>query len=312
MKFAICALALSAVAAAAAADEKPKPVKPCTIRSPTSGAYYDLNSLNVVPVKDTKPAKGDVQAEGWQAKGYDFGANFTLNFCGPVATKLEDVEGVDKAAWQNVSAYYTQGKKTYSIGQQNAEPIFRGRKLVLNYTNGSPCDEHSKRSEARSDKKTRRKSTIISLLCDKDPPAPKAPKAVVAFIGASDDACTFFFEARSQAACAGIEASPQQLGPGGVFGVIAMIALLVYFIGGCVYQRAVMHQRGWRQLPNYSMWAGIGGFLKDIFIILTSSCARFIPRSRGYSQVSSGQRGRVSLPDDENRLIDQLDEEWDD
>jgi hypothetical protein len=41
----------------------------------------------------------------------------------------------------------------------------------------------------------------------------------------------------------------------------ALIACLVYLIGGCVYQRTVMHARGWRQLPNYSMWAGIGSFI---------------------------------------------------
>jgi cation-dependent mannose-6-phosphate receptor len=41
-----------------------------------------------------------------------------------------------------------------------------------------------------------------------------------------------------------------------------MIAVLVYLVGGCVYQRTVMHQRGWRQLPNYQMWAGVGGFLR--------------------------------------------------
>jgi cation-dependent mannose-6-phosphate receptor len=57
-------------------------------------------------------------------------------------------------------------------------------------------------------------------------------------------------------------------------------------------------------------------------VILTASCARFIPgmstfgRGRGgYSRVSTsgmngGTGGRHS--DDENRLIDQLDEEWDD
>jgi cation-dependent mannose-6-phosphate receptor len=40
-----------------------------------------------------------------------------------------------------------------------------------------------------------------------------------------------------------------------------LIALLVYFAGGCVYQRTVMHQRGWKQLPNYALWAGLFGFL---------------------------------------------------
>ena len=95
-----------------------------------------------------------------------------------------------------------------------------------------------------------------------------------------------------------------------------------------------MHQRGWRQLPNYAIWAGIGGFCyvsyldtlmlylnmkyrliitKDILIILTSSCSRFLPRRKGYNQLpTSGRNGRGSRSEQENRLIDQLDEEWDD
>jgi cation-dependent mannose-6-phosphate receptor len=32
-----------------------------------------------------------------------------------------------------------------------------------------------------------------------------------------------------------------------------------------VYSRMVLQQRGWRQLPNYALWAGIGGFLKVPF-----------------------------------------------
>lgn len=55
-----------------------------------------------------------------------------------------------------------------------------------------------------------------------------------------------------------------------------------------------------------------------MFIILFSSCARFLPGRKGYSRVgnnfngsSAGRRGR-SNSDDENRLIDQLDEEWED
>lgn len=50
---------------------------------------------------------------------------------------------------------------------------------------------------------------------------------------------------------------------------------------------------------------------QDVFIIATSTCARLVPRRRGYNQLSTGTgRGRSS--DDENRLIDQLDEDWDD
>ena len=158
------------------------------------------------------------------------------------------------------------------------EPVIRGSKLVLNYTNGSPCDSSEsstiimngndlsqrkivgggddnghdsdgdkegdgddngdKDDDGNNDNEgdggdkgddgknknekgnsgcTRRKQTIISLLCDKDPLA--AAKASVSFVGQTDQ-CTYIFEARSSAACGGIEAEKQSLGPAGVFGVM--------------------------------------------------------------------------------------------
>lgn len=151
----------------------------------------------------------------------------------------------------------------------------------MNYTGGSPCDEPSKRLRSRKllddddddeghdkphkgkDHKylgetRRRKSTLISFICDHDS---LAPKAHLSFLGASPDECTYFFEARSMAACGGVIDPQQSLGPGGVFGVIFLIAAAVYLLGGIAYQRTVMHQRGWRQLPNYNLWAGIFGFV---------------------------------------------------
>lgn len=119
-------------------------------------------------------------------------------------------------------------------------------------------DDDDTPNKKPSSEVTRRKNTMISLLCTTEP---LAPLMAISFVG-SPDSCTYFFEARSPAACGGIEKATQQLGPSGVFGVIALIAVLVYVVGGCVYQRTVMHQRGWRQLPNYSMWAGIASFFK--------------------------------------------------
>lgn len=181
---------------------------------------------------------------------------------------------------------------------ESYEPVFRGRKLVLNYTGGSLCPSSSSRRRASheavqlptralidddddddknkdkdkdkdkdkgdddADKKKpskdgeRRKTAVISLLCESDPLA----KTAFSFVAAVDD-CVYFFEGRSPAACGGVHIEEQALGPGGVFGVIMLIAVLVYLVGGCVYQRTVMHQRGWRQLPNYAMWAGIARFL---------------------------------------------------
>ncbi|KAL0256935.1 Cation-independent mannose-6-phosphate receptor CI-MPR [Diplodia seriata] len=337
-----CALAAvlwSAAGLASSDDKKEKKAKPCTIKSPTD-RFFDLNPISVQPDTTKKGKDGKSHpAESWHAKGYDYPANFTINFCAPVVEDLDDVVGLDSHATKNVSAYYTQHGKTYSIGQQNSELVFRGRKLILNYTDGSPCGEDSdyyrrdvhsletrkkhdddddddddwhKPKKGKGDK--RRKSTIISLLCETDSLSPP-DEATVAFVAASPDECTYFFEARSKAACGGIEKETQQLGPGGVFGVIVLIAFLVYFVGGCMYQRTVMHQRGWRQIPNFAFWESIWRFFTDVFVILTSSCARFMPSRRGYSRVSlhgDRSRGRGRDSDDENRLIDELDESWND
>ncbi|PBP28601.1 vacuolar sorting receptor [Diplocarpon rosae] len=310
----------------AVSDKEEKILEPCTVGSAT-GAFYDLRSLSISPpADDKKPTKGE-KVDDWHAKGYDYhqnGANFTLNICAPVVGKVEDVVGVDRSLWRNVSAYYELGSKKYSIGQNSSELTLRGRRLVLQYTNGSPCTSEKKRSardlneregqvEAKAEADTRRKSTIISFHCDKDP---LATQATATFVGTDPDECSYHFEVLSRAACITAEPAKQSVGPGALFGIMGVIAILVYFLGGVFYQRNVAHARGWRQLPNYSMWAGIGSFIKDIFIVATSSCARFMPSRRGYSALSvsanGNSRGRNSGAEDENRLIDQLDEEWDD
>ena len=151
--------------------------------------------------------------------------------------------------------------------------MLRGRKLILNYTDGSPCtggsnnrrsakladdyhessthndtkskgkhddeededeDGEGKEKDDNKDKdrddddeddnrsprkgsRSRRKSTVISFLCDRDP---LKADAAVAFVAASPDQCTYFFEVRSPAACGGSESSKSGLGPGGVFGIM--------------------------------------------------------------------------------------------
>ena len=115
----------------------------------------------------------------------------------------------------------------------------------------------------------RRKSATISFLCDRDP---TNTQATFSFIGTDPDECAYFFEARSSHACAHAEPhKPGSVGPGSVFGLIVLIAILVYVLGGVFYNRTVAHARGWRQLPNYSLWAGIWSFI----------CVRSLRRKTG-------------------------------
>ncbi|KAL9086339.1 MAG: hypothetical protein Q9159_004239 [Coniocarpon cinnabarinum] len=366
----------------AAADDSDKSLwKPCTAESHTSGNFFDINPLQVHPPEtdeDGKPKKGskDKEIHSWHARGYDYHSNFTLNFCGPVVEPLDDIRGLPKRMWRNVSGFYEKNGETYAIGLESQEPVIRGRKLVLNYTHGSLCpsigdrDDKVRRWQAptdsnRSDSEDheftdfwakkgddddddnddgdrlrkgknngrdteRRKSTIISLLCEREP-KDGDPPVTVSFVGSIDD-CTYFFEARSKSACATTKVNTQPLGPGSVFGIIAIITVLVYLVGGIMYQRIVQHQRGWRQLPNYALWSSIFGFMSDMTIIVFSTIGRCIPgfdrmfggRKSGYSRVNHYEDGgyangtptrasrRGGGEDDENRLIDQLDEQWDD
>ncbi len=180
---------------------------------------------------------------------------------------------------------------TATCSRQSSVLKSRGRELVLQYSGGSPCPEHSdkakrgapvhdgasykhhtiedddedtrkgsgKVSTTKDQDVQRRKSATFAFLCDRES---LNTEATVSFVGTPDE-CAYFFKVRSMHACAGAEPhKPGSVGPGGVFAIIFFVALLVYFIGGIFYQRTVANARGWRQLPNYSLWAGIWSFVR--------------------------------------------------
>ncbi|KAI0971202.1 mannose-6-phosphate receptor binding domain-containing protein [Xylaria arbuscula] len=162
-----------------------------------------------------------------------------------------------------------------------------------------------------SDDLVRRKSTTIFFTCDRDA---LAGNSQVSFIAVDPEECNYVFKVKSAHACATAEPhKPGSVGPGSVFAIILVVAALVYLLGGVFYNRTVGNARGWRQLPNYSMWASVWSFICDMFVIATSSCARLLPSRRGYHHLSgpSSTRARNNR-DAENRLIDQYDEEWED
>ena len=112
----LLAFALHTGVNAAASDDTKKPVNPCTIAS-TTGSFYDLRPLSISrPTDGKKPGKNEKTDSSWHARGYDYKANFTLNICAPVVEDVEDVVGVGRDNWKNVSAFYEFGDKTYSLG----------------------------------------------------------------------------------------------------------------------------------------------------------------------------------------------------
>lgn len=99
---------------------------PCTVQSPTTGAFFDLSTISLSPpeLKDGRKVHKSDRDQSWEARGHDYGTNFTMNICAPAIETVTDVVGVEKARWQNVSAYYEHKGKVYSIGYVET-PCFR-------------------------------------------------------------------------------------------------------------------------------------------------------------------------------------------
>lgn len=96
------------------------PSNPCTIKSPKSGSFFNLNPLHIVDPAIS--GASNARNYSWNTTGFELPYNFTLNFCGGVVedlSKLGDgggVEGVEEKNWKNVSAFYEHQGKVYSIG----------------------------------------------------------------------------------------------------------------------------------------------------------------------------------------------------
>ncbi|KAI0105463.1 mannose-6-phosphate receptor binding domain-containing protein [Nemania sp. FL0031] len=348
---------------AVAADAEPTTTTTACTASSTSGAFFDLRADAAIKPKPdgSRPShsRGAPLAD-YKARGFDYGSNFTLNICNAVVEPIEPVKDIEESKWQNISAYYVSQGDYYSLGFQSANPVTRGKELVLQYTGGSYCGKKKSRSQSLSTRSAvhagaayrdyeneddddddndedspspekdegkekedkskdedngederRRKSTTIFFSCDRDT---LGGLAQVSFIAVDPEECNYVFKVKSAHACAGVEPhKPGSVGPGSVFAIILVVAVLVYLLGGVFYNRTVGNARGWRQLPNYSMWASVWSFICDMFVIATSSCARLFPSRRGYHYLSGSSSTRArNNRDDENRLIDQYDEEWED
>ncbi|KAF3078471.1 Cation-independent mannose-6-phosphate receptor CI-MPR [Orbilia oligospora] len=295
-------------------SELPDP--PCSATSNRTGTFVDLHSLI---------RKG--HDDNYLVSGYDYNSNFTLNICAPVLSSDNlDFHALSDA--HNISAFYQKGGITYSLGRASSTPKFRGRKLILEYTGGSLCpklDSNGAPVDGKDNEDGYRKGALLSFTCDRELIGP----ARVSFVGQQNE-CSYWFDVRTSSACATVKQQP--LGPVAIFGIIFLVALLVYFIGGCFYQRTVLHARGWRQVPHWQTWLGALNFIWDAIRIcmfsVTTLCGRAGGRGRtgrfgGYAPASGegGGFGRASFGagadewvdgEDENRLIDQLDDEWSD
>jgi cation-dependent mannose-6-phosphate receptor len=80
--------------------------------------------------------------------------------------------------------------------------------------------------------------------------------------------CVYVFDIRTSRACATVP-PPQassSVSPLGVFVIIGGVALVVYFLAGCIYRRRVLHKVGWAQVPHIDSLSGIFSFIKVMIL----------------------------------------------
>lgn len=192
----------------------------CTIVNPLNRGFIDLRGLSAVG--------NEGRHLGWGAKGYDSGVNFTLGVCSSPMKRVHDkTEIQDGLNSSMIGAFYKDPTTSQyiSIGEFNTKPIFRGRKLILNYENGSFCNLRDENGERI------RKSTIITLTCDKDIQS----KASVSYIGNSND-CSYMFEMRSHHACP-TAAKDNNLNAVWIFILIVLATIVGFFSGKILYKQ---------------------------------------------------------------------------
>lgn len=140
----------------------------------------------------------------------------------------------------NVSAVVSFSDGTIkSLGTSNYQPYFRGRNLLLEYHDGSPC------VDANGNLTGLRMSTLISFKCDHDT---AASHAGISFLSSPDN-CTFFFEARSVHACPSTN-KEQSMAPVPIFLIILGVAVLVYALASILLQPFTSGRKGFSDIKS--------------------------------------------------------------
>ncbi|ORX77463.1 mannose 6-phosphate receptor domain-containing protein [Basidiobolus meristosporus CBS 931.73] len=244
------------------AEEAPE----CTYYDPDTKNFYDLRPL----IRES--------GEDWTMKPRS-GGEAKLNVCHEI---LDSKTGLKFP--QGVGSFYRADVKGYSIGKANTKPFVKEQNLMLKYVDGDECP---------GSQKTR--TSMIFFECDNSVKGQGEPEFL-----AEHDNCVYMFRWKTPAACPVVQQSGKKLGGGAIFAIIMSVLAGVYLIGGIIYKRVVLGQRGLNQLPNAEYWRAIGNFVKNLFRMAFPSCCGNRSRQYNYGHLNT---------DEENVFIDEDDEE---
>ncbi|KZT30983.1 mannose 6-phosphate receptor domain-containing protein [Neolentinus lepideus HHB14362 ss-1] len=215
--------------------------KACTVRD--GDKYYDLSQLSA--------------SKDYVSKASD-GSEYYVNVCRRVTTETWAIEDEKDVA---IFKRTTEERGDFSLGSVNTTLAIHGGNPLLYLTNGSPCPTVSQL----------RAASVIRYICDTSVFAAGQPELIAELPG-----CSFFFEWRTHYACP----TNSNSGTGGavvVLGTIALILLMLYIVGGTLYNRYVLNLRGFDQLPGISLFS-----LTDTLELCNRIVDRIMPRPAPY------------------------------
>lgn len=182
--------------------------------------------------------------------------SYVFQICG-------DVVDIPGAGIVQMDHKKTETKPTM-IGTYNLTQVLGGSQWVmLTYRNPSTYEHCTKQMS----------QAIVMITCNTNT---EGSLKVLQENKERESDCIYLFELESSAMCP----TPQsRLSTGSILLIIAFCLLIVYLIGGFLYQRLVVGAKGLEQFPNYAFWVEVGN--------LTADGCDFVCRSRSREEASA-------------------------
>ncbi|KAF8435782.1 mannose-6-phosphate receptor binding domain-containing protein [Boletus edulis BED1] len=248
--------------------------KPCTVHD-SANNYYDLN-----PLRTSK----DHQFET------DGGHTVYLNLCGGIKTKPWNT-GLDDDSHVDIAGLVRRDHGDFAIGLVNTTLEVKDGGLMLRQSQGSPC----------TGVEDERGSSTILFICDMSVYSAGKPVLLDSWPSGEDRACHYELEWRTHYAC--------PVGERGFFGglivfltISIIIFLMAFMVISTIYNRFVLRQRGFDQLPKFTfghareVWEVSSEF---VHALVDYVAAAWNTRPSGFRHVNSASHHWTSRDEEE-------------
>ncbi|XP_077998023.1 cation-dependent mannose-6-phosphate receptor-like [Glandiceps talaboti] len=156
--------------------------------------------------------------------------------------------------------------------------------LLLTYKGGEEYGHHCTQ-EARK--------AVIMIVCD--PVNLSGTIKIIAENADKTSECYYLFEFGSSVACSTSSGS-SGLSVGSIICIIFFVVVLIYLIGGVLYQRCAVGAKGMEQIPNIVFWRELGNLIADGTDLVFRSTPKGQPKT--YKGIGDDQ---LTMDDDDDR-----------